>query len=153
MKETPSNLCVFHSGMARRGLTKTECLLGIALAVVILGSLGMAFYPMFTSGNAASDKPMPNTRYKCEKCQFEFEFDPLEKEAIAAESTQGRPQGTPSSSQSARGCPKCKAKDSCWLMHRCGKCDKAFAQTASERDPRNSGQPISCPHCQTVLGK
>lgn len=139
--------------LGTRNLGRMEYLLGAALGIIIVGSLIMSIYVMFRGGN----QPLtPGTRYKCEKCGHEWDFD-IQKEMAAANQDPRGPRGPMMMEQmgpmgpQAKDCPQCKAKLSCWLMNRCvnPKCGKYWEKTPQERDPRIGAISRVCPHCKT----
>lgn len=147
---SPSS-CRFGLGGGSMG--KMEYLLGGALGVIILGSLGMSIYFMFRD---PPPPPAASTMYKCSvpTCGHEFEYDYKKEMARNQQDPNFRPPMMDMMGPQAKDCPKCKAQLSCYLMHRCYKCGKYWPMAESERPPmpgQGPPKPVSggqvCPAC------
>jgi hypothetical protein len=134
-----------------RSMGKMEYLLGGALTVIILGSVGLSIYMMM--GGKENTASQPITHYYCEKCQKEFEFDFRKQFENTQDPRAARPMNPmmydPRFGEMGIDCTQCGQKACAFRMNRCEKCGNYWPTTAEERTPRTAGNKRICPKCNT----
>lgn len=129
-------------------MTKKELLFAGALGLIIVGSLVVTVFMAFSGGSAVADDER-NVWYMCDDCGHSWAIPPEEYGNMIRED-----QEDPA--MTLLDCPKCQARESCYVCRKCPKCDERFIpDTLKEmiHNPRGmadgSGPPVRdvCPHC------
>ena len=132
------------------GLSQPEIIFVVVLGAIILFSLVMVF--IMATGGGGGGGAAAELRYKCEKCDHEFEQKAAKLPDLGPDAEYPPPLD----------CPACGEKGLAFPAVQCPKCGRYFllpsqAVERAVKDGRTDVDPASvrdvCPHCDTDRAK
>ena len=112
------------------------------LAVVILGSIGLAVYLLLFKQDSRGAKADPIVHFQCTACGRQF---PLKTSEILLADQDKRAPGPPQAN-----CPFCRGEQSAQMMVQCRECKEYFLpRVMTDKERRTYGEyvPMTCPKC------